>query len=56
VIMVSIVSVCCISWLNKVLNSVKKRKAVHRDQQPGDRGRTHGEYEAEGGFGSCTGG
>jgi len=36
--MVSIVPVCCICWLNKVLNSVRKAETVPRDQNPGDWG------------------
>jgi len=43
--MVSIVPVCCISWLNKVSNSARKAETWGP-------GATTWQYEAEGGLGS----
>ena len=53
--MVNIVPVCCVSWLNKVLNSVRKAESVPRDQQAGDRGRRHGNMRQKGVWGVVQG-
>jgi len=54
--MVSIVPVCCISWLNKILNSVRKAESSAPRSTAWGPGATAWEYEAEEGLGSGTGG
>jgi len=56
VIMVSIVPVCCISWLNKILNSVRKAESRAPRSTAWGPGTTAWEYETEGILGIGTGG
>jgi len=53
--MVSIVPVCCISCLNKVLNSVTKAESCAPRSTAWGPGTTAWEYEAEGGLGVVQG-
>jgi hypothetical protein len=49
--MVSIVPVCCISWLNKVLNSVRKAESCAPRSTAWEPWATTWEFEAERGLG-----
>ena len=53
--MVSIVPVCCISWLNKVLNSVRKAESCAPRSTAWGPGATTWEYDAERGLGVAQG-
>jgi len=54
--LVSIVPVCCISWLNKVLNPVRKAESCAPRSTAWGPGATAWEYKVEGVLGSGTGG